>query len=56
MAILSGRPSRSYANVEHNSEGLSAVGSAPFTNKKMGGGFKTYRPCECTISLAWSQY
>jgi hypothetical protein len=54
MAILSGRPSRSYANVEHNAEGLSAVGSAPFSNKKMEGGFKTYRPCECTVSLTWS--
>lgn len=43
MAILSSRPSRSYATVDHNPEGMAPVGSAPYTRKD---GFKTYRPCE----------
>ncbi|KAK8861673.1 hypothetical protein IAR55_002496 [Kwoniella newhampshirensis] len=49
MAILA-KPSRSYANVEHDADGLGAVGTGPYTadskksSKKSEGGFKTYRP------------
>ncbi|KAL0242133.1 hypothetical protein I308_105762 [Cryptococcus tetragattii IND107] len=50
MTLLS-KPSRSYANVEHDAEGLSAVGSGPYSStqqgkklSKKGDGFKTYRP------------
>jgi hypothetical protein len=42
MAILA-KPSRSYANVDHDPEGLSGAGSNPYSRKD---GFKTYRPCE----------
>lgn len=41
MAILS-KPSRTYAAVEHNPDGLSSVGSAPYGHKREG--VKTYRP------------
>ncbi|EIW66435.1 hypothetical protein TREMEDRAFT_70072 [Tremella mesenterica DSM 1558] len=46
MSFLS-RPSRSYANVQHNADGLSAVGTAPYSApvpNRVQGGFKTYRP------------
>ncbi|WWC88041.1 uncharacterized protein L201_002944 [Kwoniella dendrophila CBS 6074] len=57
MTLLA-KPSRSYANVDHNPDGLSGVGNTPYgssststTRKllkkdtsKVEGGFKTYRP------------
>nr|XP_018264832.1 uncharacterized protein I303_03012 [Kwoniella dejecticola CBS 10117]OBR86990.1 hypothetical protein I303_03012 [Kwoniella dejecticola CBS 10117] len=57
MTLLA-KPSRSYANVDHDPDGLSGVGNAPYgssstsTTKKLlkrdtskvEGGFKTYRP------------
>ncbi|KAI9632746.1 uncharacterized protein MKK02DRAFT_41058 [Dioszegia hungarica] len=42
-----GRPSRSYAAVNHDQDGLSSVtNTAPYTSgsKRVEGGFKTYRP------------
>lgn len=40
-----GRPSRSYAAVDHDADGLSSVTSKkPYGAKRVEGGFKTYRP------------
>lgn len=49
MAIYA-KPSRSYAEVDHDPNGLSGAGNAPYGRRE---GFKTYRPCKC-FSLGWT--
>ncbi|ORY29799.1 hypothetical protein BCR39DRAFT_531076 [Naematelia encephala] len=55
MAILSSRPSRSYADVDHDANGLSPVGALPYGTRKIEGGFKTYRPPLVETHLKRSQ-
>lgn len=43
MTLLA-QPSRSYAGVEHDLNGVGAIGTVPYGSRKLEGGFKTYRP------------
>ena len=44
-----GRPTRSYAHVEHDADGMSSVAAAPYSLRKEGT-FKTYRArVYCTL-------
>lgn len=52
MRTILSRPSRSYKDVEHDAQGLSAVGTAPYALRQRDApdqdkySVKTYRPCE----------